>query len=95
MYSYKQNNNEVIDYIGETNVRFESRIYEHCNTDKKSSVYKEGQSTGCNVSPNDFQVLAKGYPKTRDRKIAEALYIKEFKPRLNEQVASYKLKLFN
>ena len=95
VYSYKQNNSEVIDYIGETNVRFESRIYEHCNTDKKSSVYKEAQSTGCNVSPNDFQVLAKGYPKTRDRKIAEALYIKEFKPRLNEQVASYKLKLFN
>ena len=95
VYSYKQGNNEVIDYIGETNVRFESRVYEHGKTDKQSSVFKDAQSTGYNVSPNDFQILTKGYPKVKDRKIVETLYIKEFKPRLNEQVSSYKLQLFN
>ena len=95
VYSYTQDISEVIDYIGETNVRFGTRVYEHGNTDKNSSVFKDAQSTGYNVSPNDFQILTKGYPKVKDRKIAEALYIKEFKPRLNEQVSSYKLQLFN
>ena len=47
------------------------------------------------VSESNFKILEKGYAKNVDRKIAEALYIKEFKPKLNEQVKSFKLHLFN
>ena len=36
-----------------------------------------------------------GYPRYLDRKIAEALYIKDYNPVLNGQKVSYKLTLFN
>ena len=43
----------------------------------------------------DFQVLEKGFAKSLDRKIAEALYVNDYSPVLNGQKISYKLKLFN
>ena len=46
-------------------------------------------------SNDDFVILETGYNKTVDRKLAESLFIKQYKPFLNEQVDSYKLKLFN
>ena len=47
------------------------------------------------VSKDDFKILDMGYFDTLNRKLAEALFIKELKPELNEQVKSYKLNLFN
>ena len=82
-------------YIGETNVRYGRRAQEHASWDKASSIYKFGQRKNIQINFEDFQILEKGLPKYKDRKIAEALYIKDFSPELNEQIKSYKLKLFN
>ena len=82
-------------YVGETKVRFGTRSHEHCHTDKKSSVYKYKQQNQLDFSQEDFQIIGRGYPNTVKRKLAEALYIKELKPVLNEQVKSAKLCLFN
>ena len=82
-------------YIGETNVRIHRRSKEHARWDKQSSIYKFGQEKGITISFEDFQILERGYPKDLDRKIAEALYIKQHEPVLNAQKSSFKLKLFN
>ena len=81
-------------YIGETSVRYGKRISEH-TTDINSSIYKDSLKNGYEVTRSDFKILGKGFQKTRDRKLAEALFIKDKKPILNEQKQSYKLKLFN
>ena len=62
---------------------------------KNSSIFKYGQENGIDINFEDFQIVEKGYPKYLDRRIAEALYIKDFKPTLNGQKQSYKLQLFN
>ena len=84
-----------INYIGETNVRYETRTYEHSYTDKQSSIFKHAKTNNYTVSQNDFDIIEKGFNKKIDRKIAEALYIKDLKPTLNEQVKSYQIHLFN
>ena len=81
-------------YIGETSVRYGKRISEHA-VDKNSSIYKDSIENNYDVSKADFKILGKGFQKTRDRKLAEALFIKDKKPILNEQKQSYKLQLFN
>ena len=81
-------------YIGETSVRFGARMSQHSG-DKNSSIYKDSVANGYDVSKSDFKIIGKGYSKTRDRKLAEALFIKDKKPILNEQKQSYKLQLFN
>ena len=93
VYAFKPEN--ATKYVGETSVRFGDRTHEHCQTDKKSSVYKYKVQNQVQVSKHDFEILDKGYSKKLNRKLAEALYIKELKPELNEQVKSYKLILFN
>ena len=92
---HRSNNSKRTCYVGETNVRYESRTYEHSFTDKQSSIYKHAQANNYTVSPNDFRIIERGFNKRVDRKIAEALYIKELKPELNEQVKSFKLHLFS
>ena len=82
-------------YVGETKVRFGDRIDQHCHTDKKSAVYKFKVENQVQVSKDDFEILDMGYSNTLNRKLAEALFIKDIKPELNEQVKSYKLNLFN
>ena len=47
------------------------------------------------VSQSDFEILDRGYTKRLDRKLAEALHIKNLSPSLNNQKDSYKLLLFN
>ena len=84
-----------IEYVGETKVRFETRPYEHCFTDKESAVYKHAESNNIRISTDDFKILDRGYSNTVDRKLAEALYVKELDPVLNRQKKSYKLHLFN
>ena len=44
---------------------------------------------------SDFRIIDKGFPNTVDRKLAEALYVKELDPVLNRQKKSYNLLLFN
>ena len=39
------------------------------------------KSFNVTISDSNFNILEKGYSKTVDRKIAEALYIKEHKPK--------------
>ena len=84
-----------MDYIGETNVRFGRRTYEHGHWDKSSSVYKFGREKGIDINFEDFKIIERGYPKYLDRRIAEALYVKDVNPILNGQKQSYKLQLFN
>ena len=93
IYSFKPEG--TTKYVGETRVRFGTRRYEHCNTDKKSSIYKYKQRNRIEIDQEDFQIIDRGYTNTVKRKLAEALYIKELNPVLNEQVKSAKLCLFN
>ena len=90
VYAFKRDK-----YVGETKVRYGDRIDQHCHTDKKSAVYKFKVENQIQVSKEDFEILDMGYSNTLNRKLAEALFIKELKPELNEQVKSYKLNLFN
>ena len=69
--------------------------HEHGNLDKKSAIFRFKEQNGLEVSSEDFEILEKGYQNTVKRKLAEALYIKELCPPLNEQVKSAKLCLFN
>ena len=82
-------------YVGETGVRYGERTHEHCETDKKSAVFKYCRRNRIKATKEDFLILDSGYPNKLSRKLAEALYIKELKPVLNQQVKSYKLCLFN
>ena len=95
VYSYTPRGGSRVEYVGETNVRFGRRVQEHEEWDKASSVYKYGQEKGINIQTEDFVIVEKGYPKYLDRKIAEALHIKDFNPALNGQKQSYKLQHFN
>lgn len=82
------------DYIGQSSVRHETRVYEHAHTDKNSSIYKYSHENNFTASPSDFSILAKGYHNWLDRRICEALYVKDHKPFLNKQKNSHKLELF-
>ena len=89
-----ESSDEATNYIGETKVRFGTRTYEHCHTDKESSVYKYKMQRN-DVTEGDFRILDKGFSRTVDRKLAEALYVKELDPVLNRQKKSFTLHLFN
>ena len=93
VYSFTPNDDPA--YVGETKVRFGTRTHEHCFTDKKSAVFKFKEANRMDITPEDFQIIDRGYSKTLDRKLAEALHIKDLNPPLNEQVKSYRLCLFN
>ena len=96
VYGFKsKTNNRIIDYVGETNVRFEQRTVGHSGSDKNSAIYKHSCVNDYNVTIDDFKIIEGGYGNTTDRKIAGALYIRELKPVLNERVKSHKLQLFN
>ena len=94
-YSVEDSGPGKPDYVGETRVRFGARVHEHIATDRESSVFKYNEHNKTVGNKDNFVILEMGYNKTIDRKIAEALYVKEHKPFLNEQKDSYKLKLFN
>ena len=86
--------NKNLKYIGETGVRYGTRTHEHSVTDKKSAIYRYSQKNKFIVKKENFRILEKGYKNKINRKFAEALYISEFKPELNEQVRSFNLQLF-
>ena len=84
------------DYIGETARRKVIRTEEHGGKDKQSWIYKHSSTTKHpRAKDDDFEVLATNYPDRRRRKLAEAMYIRDLKPSLNQQKESYKLALFN
>ena len=85
---------DTYHYIGETRVRFETRVYEHSNTDRNSSIYKHSRDQSYDITPTDFSILAKGYNNWLDRRLCEALFVRDYKPFLNAQKNSYKLELF-
>ena len=87
--------NGTYQYVGETSVRFETRCYQHAYTDKKSSIYKHSHEHNYLAAPSYFSVLANGYDKWLDRKLCEALFVKDYKPVLNAQKNSHKLHLFS
>ena len=91
----KYNADPVTEYVGETKVRYGTRTYEHCYTDKESSIFKHKVENNFQVSEDDFEILDKGLNKSVDRKLAEALYVKELDPVLNRQKKSFTLHLFN
>ena len=94
LYAFKHGG--VRRYVGQTNVRFGSRVDQHCNTDKLSSVYRYKQAQGIEISAENFEVIEKGYPRLIDRRLAEAMYVKEYnEPELNRQKKSAKLLLFD
>ena len=97
IYGYipDESNGNRIDYVGQTNVRFGRRTREHAQWDKTSAVYLNAQERDVSVSEQDFVILEKGFDKYLDRRIAEALYVKEIKPVLNGQKMAFKLQLFN
>ena len=92
---YESPDSNKVSYVGETNVRFGTRSNEHIITDKKSAIFKHIQTNNLVTSQDNFRIMETGFHNTTDRKLAEALYIKEHAPSLNEQVRSYKLCLFN
>ena len=69
-------------------------MYQHAHTDKNSAVYLHSHEHEYNAEPSNFSILAKGYPKWKDRKICEALFVKDHKPFLNRRKDSHKLELF-
>ena len=94
IYSFKDGG--VTKYIGQTNVRYGTRVEQHCGSDKQSSVYRYKQDKSMEISAENFEIVDKGYSRLVNRRIAEALYVKEFKePELNKQKKSAKLLLFD
>ena len=85
---------ESYHYIGETSVRHETRVYQHGYTDKKSAIYKHSHEHDYVAAPSNFSILASGYHKWFDRKLCEALFVRDHKPFLNIQKNSHKLELF-
>ena len=90
---YDDKDHKEIHYVGETKVRFGTRVHEHCETDKTSAVYKFKSSKNIQISKDNFKVLESGMSKAVDRKLAEALYIKQLNPTI--KVKCFNLKLFN
>ena len=97
VYGYRAPGTETdsYDYIGESKVRHETRIYEHSYTDKNSSVYKHSHEHNYIASQSNFTILANGYHAWIDRRLCEALFVGDYKPLLNRQKISHRLELFN
>ena len=94
---YRFVRHDVTRYVGETKVRKGERENQHRHTDKTSAIFKFLRQPPEGDEPNDgeFKILEKGLPNKVTRKLAEALYIKEYNPDLNVNKQSYKLSLFN
>ena len=71
-------------YVGETTRHFETRRYEHLNTDKASTVYKHThQNNKCagKSSGENFSVIDKANTQF-SLKIKQAIHINKYKPTL-------------
>ena len=80
VYYYQRNDDENVDYIGETKVRFGKRIKQHQGGDKGSSIVIDFKANNlAPPSPTEFTILAKNYTNRLKRRIAESLFIKDKK----------------
>ena len=96
VYYYQRNDDENVDYRGETKVRFGKRFKQHQCGDKGSSIVLDFKANNlAPPSPTEFTILAKNYNNRLKRRIAESLCIKDKKSSSNVQVQvdSYKLEL--
>ena len=57
----------------------------------RGNAYKLLTSDLC---PSNFTILANGYHNWLDRRLCEALFVRDHKPFLNKQKNSHKLELF-
>ena len=79
-------------YIGETERCSHLRFEEHENTSKTSEPAKHLKANPTHSFT--WEILANAPSDHEKRKLLEALYVAKFKPGLNDQVMSKKLKLF-
>ena len=72
-------------YIGESKRNAKTRWKDHCsNNDKKSEVAEYlSKNPGYTIN---WQVITSALHQRNKRKILEAYYITQFKPRLNKQL---------
>ena len=96
IYGYRipDRETESYHYIGMTEVRHETRIYEHIYTDKNSAIYRHKEEHNYVPNPSNFNILAQGYNVWLDRRICESLYARDYQPFLNKQKNTHKLELF-
>ena len=82
-------------YIGETARRRTVRTSEDGGKDHNSWIFQYSSSTKLpRAKDEDFEILASNYNDRRKRKLAEAMFIRDMKPTLNQQKESFKLSLF-
>ena len=97
-FIYKRNckNKRCKDsYVGETARRRTVRTGEHGGKDKNSWIFKHSSKTKHpRAKDEDFEILATNYGDRRKRKLAEAMFIRDLKPSLNQKKESFKLALF-
>ena len=85
------------NYIGESGRRISKRIINHNVRDQISHIFKYS-SEKCHQQfhTSSFKTIGNGFNNNSSkRKVSDALLIKRFKPLLNVQEKSIKLKLFN
>ena len=83
------------DYVSETKCRMGKRTQQHQRSDKESAIYQNYTNRNLDPpDPKDFSILGKNYNNRSKRRIAESLFIKEIRPKLNVQKDSYQLRLF-
>ena len=84
-------------YLRETARRINERVLEHPGKDEKSHMLRHTfQSGHPSVLLNEFKILRKGFNNNRvNRKISEALLIKQYRPNLSTQENSVSLELYN
>ena len=71
------------------------RTGEHGGKDKNSWIFKHSSKTKHpRAKDEDFEILATNYGDRRKRKLAEAMFIRDLKPSLNQKKESFKLALF-
>ena len=90
--------NCVDDYIGKTARGVNERIVDPTGRgDTNSHLLKHSIESGHKpLEAVDYKITGTGYRNdTMQRKLSEALFIKELKPTLNKQEKSLPLKLFN
>ena len=96
IYRRKCKNKRCNDsYVGETARRRTVRTGEHGGKDKNSWIFKHSSKTKHpRAKDEDFEILATNYGDRRKRKLAEAMFIRDLKPSLNQKKESFKLALF-
>ena len=85
------------NYIGESGRWISERIIDHNGKDQKSHIFKHS-SEKCHqhVHTSSFKIIGSGIKNNSfERKVSEALLIKQIKRSLNVQEKSIELKLLN